>query len=85
MELITVNKTDPLGIWVNDHPVIIPFCDAVLVEDEIAFDLAEEWHTDLKFLKFVRDYDYMVYLPKRLQTPIVWAAAKIGLVWSCQS
>lgn len=80
MELITVSQTDPLGIWVNNHPVVIPFCDAVLVDSHIAYDLAEEWHTDLKFLKFVRDYDYMVFLPERLHPPISWAAKKIGLV-----
>lgn len=79
MQLVTLRR-DPLGLWVDNHPVLIPFLDSVLVGDEIAFDLAEEWATDLRYLKFSREYDYIVYLPQMVIPRVEWAAEQIGLL-----
>lgn len=77
MRLVTINS-DPLGIWVNNYPVIFPFLDSVLAPRPDCYDLAEEWATDLYYFKFVRDEQYMVYLPPSIRTTVEWAAGQLG-------
>jgi hypothetical protein len=80
MPLVTLSKIDPVGIWVDSYPVIFPFLDAVMAPSPEAFDLCEEWATDLYFLKFTLDQEYMVYLPPRVRPNVLWAAENLGLV-----
>jgi hypothetical protein len=77
--LVTIRRVNPIGIWVDDYPVIVPFLDSVLAPSPDAFDLAEEWSTDLYFFKFTRDEQYMVYLPERTRSNVEWAAESLGL------
>lgn len=76
--LVTLSKVDPVGIWVNSHPVVIPLLDCVLVEGEEALDLAREWRTDVQYLDHVRDYDYIVYLPWGVRPNVRVAAESLG-------
>lgn len=80
MHLVTLRHIDPVGIWVDEFPVVIPFFDSILVPDHKAFDLAEEWSTDVVFLSKVVDYDYMVYLPERIVTNVLWCADRLRLL-----
>jgi hypothetical protein len=80
MHLVTLRQVDPIGIWVDEYPVIVPFFDSILVPDEKAFDLAEEWSTDVFFLSKVADYDYMVYLPKQIVTNVRYCADRLRLI-----
>ena len=79
MEIVTVRHVDPVGIWVNDYPVIFPFLDSVLAPSPDAFELAEEWVTDLYRFKFLRDERYMVYLPQHTRENVFWAAKRLAL------
>lgn len=79
MDLVTLSKVDPVGIWVNGYPVVMPFLDSVLAPSPDAFDLAEEWATDLYFLKFVRDESYMVYLPQDVRDTVKWCGTCLNL------
>lgn len=76
--LVTLSKVDPVGIWVNGHPVVIPLLDSVLVEGSEAIDLAYEWRTEAVFLDYVRDYDWMVYLPWGVRPNVRVAAESLG-------
>lgn len=79
MHLVTLRHIDPMGIWVDDYPVALPFLDSILVPDHKAFDLAEEWSTEVVYLNKVVEYDYMVYLPKRLVVNVLWCADRLRL------
>jgi hypothetical protein len=79
MEIVTIRQVPPIGIWVNNYPVIFPFLDSVLAPSPDAFDLVEEWATDLYYLKFTRDESYMVYLPERTRENVMWAAKRLSL------
>ena len=78
MELVTI-RHDPLGIWVRDHPVIIPFLDSVLAPEPDCFELAEEWSTDLYRFEFVRDQQFMVYLPQNVRKTVEWCGRYLEL------
>jgi hypothetical protein len=78
--LVTVRPTDPVGIWVDDYPVVVPFFDAVYAPSTVAHDLAEEWATDLYWLKFSLDHEYMVYLPQDTRTTVEWTATTLNLI-----
>lgn len=79
MNLVTLSHVPPVGIWVNNYPVVVPFMDSVLAPSPDAFDLAEDWATDLYFLKFLRDQKYMVYLPEDLREHVEWAGKRLNL------
>jgi hypothetical protein len=78
MDLVTLSH-DPLGLWVNNHPVFIPPLDSILVESFEAFDLAERWSTDLMLLDKSLEYDYLVYLPSGLIATVKWCAERLRL------
>jgi hypothetical protein len=78
MHLVTLTYKPP-GIWVNNHPVIVPFLDAVLADSLVAFDLAEEWSTDVAFLDKSREFDYLVYLPASALPAVKLAALQVRL------
>lgn len=80
MHLVTLRHVDPVGIWVDDYPVVVPFFDSILVPDEKALDLAEEWFTEVVFLDKALDYDYMVYLPTRIATNVRFCAERLRLL-----
>lgn len=79
MHLVTLRHVNPVGIWVDEYPVAVPFLDSILVPDNKALDLAEEWSTDVVFLSKVLEYDYMVYLPTYLATNVKFAASRLKL------
>lgn len=79
MHLVTLRHIDPVGIWVDEYPVFAPFFDSILVPDHNAFDLAEEWSTEVVFLNKVVDYDYMVYLPLDIRANVHWCATRFRL------
>ena len=80
MQLVTLSKVDPIGIWVEGFPVFVPFLDSVLVPDARAYELADEWKTDLLFLNRTLMYDYLVYLPPKVRPTVEWCAESLGLV-----
>lgn len=77
MLLVTVQTVKPLGIWVEQYPVVLPFFDSVYAPATVAEELAEEWATDLLYLK-TKDYDYMVYLPEDTRYTVEWCADRLG-------
>jgi hypothetical protein len=77
--LITARQVDPIGVWVDDYPVIFPFLDAVYAKAPDAFDLAEEWCTDLYYFKFMRDPRFMVYLPQDARERVRFAVDRLKL------
>lgn len=77
--LVTLSRVEPIGIWVDSYPVIVPFLDSVLAPMPDAETLAEEWATDLFRLEFTRDEKYMVYLPLRARSNVLWAAESLGI------
>lgn len=79
MQLVTIRRVDPIGIWVDDYPVIVPFLDSVLAPPSDAFDLAYEWNTDYYCFEFTKDKQYMVYLPRPIRSNVEWAARSLGL------
>lgn len=79
MELVTIRHVDPIGIWVNNYPVVFPFLDSVLAPSPDAFALAKEWDTDYFCFKFLRDQRYMVYLPEHTRENVMWAAKRLSL------
>lgn len=78
MHLVTL-RHDPLGLWVDKHPVFIPPLDCILVSALEAFDLANEWSTDVVFLDKSREFDYLVFLPEDLYATVRWSAERLGL------
>jgi hypothetical protein len=78
MHIVTL-RHDPLGLWVDKYPVLIPPLDSILVETFEAFDLANEWGTDLQFLDKSREYDYLVFLPEDLRETVRWSGQRLGL------
>jgi hypothetical protein len=80
MPLVTLSKVEPIGIWVDGYPVIVPFLDSVLAPSPDVYDLVERWSTDYFFFKFTRDEHYMVYLPEDVIYNVEWAADRLGLV-----
>jgi hypothetical protein len=77
--LITARQVDPIGVWVDDYPVALPFTDAVYAKAPTAFDLAEEWGTDLYYFKFVRDPKFLVYLPQDARERVQFAVDRLRL------
>lgn len=77
--LITARQVDPIGVWVDDYPVAFPFLDAVYAKAPDAFDLAEEWCTDLYYFKFMRDPRFMVYLPQEARERVEFAVERLAL------
>jgi hypothetical protein len=80
MHLVTLRHIDPVGIWVDEYPVFVPFLDSILVPDHKALDLAEEWSTDVVFLSKAVEYDYMVYLPSGLLANVRFCGQRLGLL-----
>lgn len=80
MHLVTLRHIDPVGIWVDEYPVFVPFLDSILVPDHKAFDLAEEWSTDVVYLNKVEEYDYMVYLPSGLLANVRYCADRLRMI-----
>lgn len=80
MHLVTLSHVDPIGIWVDQYPVVVPFFDSILVPDAKAFDLAEEWSTDVRYLDKAVEYNWMVWLPSGLAANVRYCGEWLGLL-----